>query len=91
MLKYEYHMEIKAKIQIFEEKIEEYYISCFPRPLQHYLQSAEGKASIAKWPLFTFNISKFYLQITEESSFPTELQSKCAEKLIDIKLLIAIC
>jgi len=76
-------MDIESKIGIFEEKIEEYFLSCLPSGLQQL----EDKSFLQEWPLYKFNIQSIYRSIQDSKLVPENLIEKCADKLIDIKLM----
>ncbi len=76
-------MDIESQVVIFENKIEEYFLSCLPRNFQ-YLQD---KSFPQESPLHRFNIQSIYKSIRDGKLVPEELTEKCAYKLIDIKLV----
>lgn len=80
-------MDNASKIAIFEEKIEEYYLSCLPYMYQQYLQ--KDTKVLEQWPIFKFNIQSIYKAIIASDYIPKELYDKCADKLIDIKLILS--
>ena len=76
-------MDIESKVNIFEEKIEEYFLSCLPREITRL----EDKSFLKEWPLYKFNISSIYRIICDNNLVFQELLNNCADKLIDIKLI----
>ncbi len=76
-------MDIESKIAIFEEKIEEYFLSCLPSGIQHL----EDKSRLQEWPLYKFNIQSIYQSIQDNKRVPQDLIASCVDKLIDIKLV----
>jgi len=76
-------MDIETKIDIFEEKIQEYYLSCLPEVYRNIIINT----SLAEFPLYKFNTSSIFKSIRDNYMVPENLLEKCAEKLIDIKLI----
>lgn len=77
-------MDAESKVRIFEEKIEEYYVSCLPKTFQK-LFSAES--NLQGSPLHRFNILSIYRTIRADKVVPQDQLQKCADKLIDMKLM----
>ena len=76
-------MEIEKKVSIFEEKIHEYYQACVKRGIR----GTAPKEMLYKWPLYQFKILAIYKSIVENQVISEDLYQKCADKLIDIKLM----
>jgi len=76
-------MDTEAKIKVFEEKIQEYYLAC----LQRGVRCIAVYSSLQEWPLFKFSICTIYKSICDNQVVPEDLREKCADKLIDIKLM----
>lgn len=72
--------EMGRRIEVFERKIEEYYLSCMPA-----IEQMEDKVSfLPQWPLYRFSITRLHHALTHY--VPESMVSPVAEKLIDIKL-----
>ena len=76
-------MEIETKIRLFEDKLQEYYLAC----LQKGIRRTAVHSSLENWPLYEFNITTIYKSICDNQMVPDDLKEKCADKLIDIKLM----
>ncbi len=76
-------MDSYKKIQLFEDKIQEYYLACLKKGLRRFAVYS----SLQDWPLYRFNIAAIYESICDNQMVPDTLMQKCADKLIDIKLM----
>jgi hypothetical protein len=76
-------METDNKITLFEEKIQEDYRVC----LQKGIRRIAVHLSLQDWPLYKFNIAAIYKSICDNQMVPNGLKEKCADKLIDIKMM----
>jgi len=76
-------METQIKITLFEDKIQEYYQAC----LQKGIRRTAVHSSLQNWPLYRFNIAAIYKSICDNQMVPDDLKEKCADKLIDIKMM----
>ena len=70
------------RLQIFEEKIQEYYLSCRPS-----LSNFSDQSFLQEWPLYKFSIQRLHASIILQT--PEKIHSAVAEKLIDVKLHFA--
>ena len=68
------------RIRVFEQKIEEYFLSCQLPQIRQHLHGI----SLAQWPLYRFSIAPFYEGVW--TTHGPERASLIADKLIDIKL-----
>ena len=74
-------MKTGEKIKIFNDKINEYYLSCFPGPTRAHL-----KPNIHNFPVCKFNIQNIFTKITNKYDENDDVVRLIADKLIDIKL-----
>jgi len=70
------------RVRLFEEKIEEYFESCYPD-----FASLADKSFLSQWPLYKFSITRLYAALALLTS--ETLHQPIADKLIDIKLHFA--
>lgn len=68
------------RLEIFENKIEEYFVACLPSGIQ----SLPDNSFLKEWPLFKFSIKRLYEILVEV--VPAESSFALAGKLIDVKL-----
>jgi hypothetical protein len=76
-------LPIESRIRIFEDKIEEYFLSCHPS-----IASRSDTSFLSEWPLYKFSIVRLHAAMSERFN-DESLRSSIAEKLIDIKLHFA--
>ena len=67
------------RVSTFEEKIEEYFLSCHPNLLKR-----EDRSFLSEWPLYKFSIVRLIKSLG--SQLDEQLLNNVADKLIDIKL-----
>jgi hypothetical protein len=67
------------RLRVFEEKIEEYYLSCMPSIAQ-----IEDKAFLSEWPFYKFSIVRLFDAMAK--SVTQDALKSLSDKLIDIKL-----
>lgn len=68
------------RVEIFESKIEEYYLSCLPA-----IERMEDRANfLPEWPFYKFSITRLHAALKKRVS--EDAIGPIAEKLIDIKL-----
>jgi hypothetical protein len=67
------------RLTTFEEKIEEYYLSCMPK-----IARLENKEFLREWPLYKFSIVSLHSSMA--ASVAPDVLDLLGEKLIDIKL-----
>jgi hypothetical protein len=75
---------MENKIRIFEEKIEEYFLSL----LHTQIHSMPDKSFLSEWPLYKFSIVRFHNAL-KAASIDEQLFRIIGDKLIDIKLHFA--
>jgi hypothetical protein len=71
---------VSDRIRTFEEKIEEYFISCYPE-----IRLMPDTSFLAAWPLYKFSIVRLHAALAAKLK-DDALSSTVGEKLIDIKL-----
>ncbi len=71
------------RIHTFEQKIEEYFLSCHP-----YIVSMPDKLFLSEWPLYKFSIVRLHAALSKKLN-DEQLAASVGEKLIDIKLHFA--
>ena len=69
------------RLQLFEQKIEEYFLSCYSENLLALLKPSD----LEKWPFLSFSITRLHAALAEELK-DENLVRMIGEKLIDIKL-----
>jgi hypothetical protein len=70
------------RVRVFEQKIEEYYLSCHPS-----IAAMTDKSSLSEWPFYQFSILRLYASLAP--TLPEQVARSVGEKLIDVKLHFA--
>jgi hypothetical protein len=73
---------VELRLRQFEEKIEEYYLSCMPS-----INALPDKSFLTQWPLQRFSICRLYEAVAGHLS--PDVARKVADKLVDVKLHFA--
>jgi hypothetical protein len=68
------------RLQLFEQKIEEYFFSCYPE-----FAAMPDTSFLAQWPLYKFSIVRLHAALAA-TLHDEQLAGAIGEKLIDIKL-----
>ena len=74
---------METRLQVFERKIEQYYLSCIPT-----IEAMTDKTFLKDWPFYKFSIVRLHAALGNCFENPAVHES-VGEKLIDIKLHFA--